>query len=297
MKRKTLFTYSLLGILLMIIGQLCFSINDTIVKFEVKKIENIFSIFNIIFIRGIFATIIIFIYLYFFKKKNIFKIIWNKNYYFRGIYEVATALFFFTGLMFMPISQVYTLLMTNPFFVTIFAYFFLKERVGLRRWTAVIIGFVGVLIIIKPQNMSFNYLFLFPILAAIFLTIRDINTKNIVTKENSFEIIFITSLLICIFSGLSSLYFGFEVKLNQIPNIFISAIFLTIAYLFSVLTIFYAPLSLTASSRYSVIIFGIIFGYLILNEIPTFNMIVGAVIITSSGIFVIKRQKDLGKID
>ena len=297
MKRKTLFTYSLLGILLMIIGQLCFSINDTIVKFEVKKIENIFSIFNIIFIRGIFATIIIFIYLYFFEKKNIFKIIWNKNYYFRGIYEVATALFFFTGLMFMPISQVYTLLMTNPFFVTIFAYFFLKERVGLRRWTAVIIGFVGVLIIIKPQNMSFNYLFLFPILAAIFLTIRDINTKNIVTKENSFEIIFITSLLICIFSGLSSLYFGFEVKLNQIPNIFISAIFLTIAYLFSVLTIFYAPLSLTASSRYSVIIFGIIFGYLILNEIPTFNMIVGAVIITSSGIFVIKRQKDLGKID
>ena len=297
MKRKTLFTYSLLGILLMIIGQLCFSINDTIVKFEVKKIENIFSIFNIIFIRGIFATIIIFIYLYFFKKKNIFKIIWNKNYYFRGIYEVATALFFFTGLMFMPISQVYTLLMTNPFFVTIFAYFFLKERVGFRRWTAVIIGFVGVLIIIKPQNMSFNYLFLFPILAAIFLTIRDINTKNIVTKENSFEIIFITSLLICIFSGLSSLYFGFEVKLNQIPNIFISAIFLTIAYLFSVLTIFYAPLSLTASSRYSVIIFGIIFGYLILNEIPTFNMIVGAVIITSSGIFVIKRQKDLGKIE
>ena len=297
MKRKTLFTYSLLGILLMIIGQLCFSINDTIVKFEVKKIENIFSIFNIIFIRGIFATIIIFIYLYFFEKKNIFKIIWNKNYYFRGIYEVATALFFFTGLMFMPISQVYTLLMTNPFFVTIFAYFFLKERVGLRRWTAVIIGFVGVLIIIKPQNMSFNYLFLFPILAAIFLTIRDKNTKNIVTKENSFEIIFITSLLICIFSGLSSLYFGFEVKLNQIPNIFISAIFLTIAYLFSVLTIFYAPLSLTASSRYSVIIFGIIFGYLILNEIPTFNMIVGAVIITSSGIFVIKRQKDLGKIE
>jgi len=281
----------------MIIGQLCFSINDTIVKFEVKKIENIFLIFNIIFIRGIFATIIIFIYLYFFEKKNIFKIIWNKNYYFRGIYEVATALFFFTGLMFMPISQVYTLLMTNPFFVTIFAYFFLKERVGLRRWTAVIIGFVGVLIIIKPQNMSFNYLFLFPILAAIFLTIRDINTKNIVTKENSFEIIFITSLLICIFSGLSSLYFGFEVKLNQIPNIFISAIFLTIAYLFSVLTIFYAPLSLTASSRYSVIIFGIIFGYLILNEIPTFNMIVGAVIITSSGIFVIKRQKDLGKIE
>ena len=72
--------------------------------------------------------------------------------------------------------------------------------------------------------------------------------------------------------------------------------FLTVAYIFSVLTIFYAPLSLTASSRYSVIVFGIIFGYLILNEVPSLNMLIGATIISLSGLFVIKRQKELGKI-
>ena len=297
MKRKYIFSAGILGIFFMIISQLSFAINDSVVKLIVQESNTTTSILNVIFIRGLITTFIIYLYLSLVEGKKITKIVKNFNYHKRGIFEVLTAFCFLTALVLLPVAEVYTLLMTNPFFVTIFAYFFLKERVGFRRWTAVIIGFVGVLIIIKPQNMSFNYLFLFPILAAIFLTIRDINTKNIVTKENSFEIIFITSLLICIFSGLSSLYFGFEVKLNQIPNIFISAIFLTIAYLFSVMTIFYAPLSLTASSRYSVIIFGIIFGYLILNEIPTFNMIVGAVIITSSGIFVIKRQKDLGKID
>ena len=297
MKRKTLFTYSLLGILLMIIGQLCFSINDTIVKFEVKKIENIFSIFNIIFIRGIFATIIIFIYLYFFEKKNIFKIIWNKNYYFRGIYEVATALFFFTGLMFMPISQVYTLLMTNPFFVTIFAFIFLREKVGIRRWSAVVIGFIGVIFVINPQNMNFNFLFIFPIIAAIFLTVRDIATKGIATKNNSFDIIFITSILMTAFSGIGSLFFEFTFKLEYLPNLLISSVFLTIAYVFSVLTIFYAPLSLTASSRYTVIVFGMVFGYLILNEVPSTNMVIGALIISVSGLFVINREKKLGKID
>ena len=62
------------------------------------------------------------------------------------------------------------------------------------------------------------------------------------------------------------------------------------------MTVFYAPLSLTASARYSVIIFGIIVGYLILDEIPSSNMISGAIIITLSGLFVIKRQKDTGKI-
>ena len=62
------------------------------------------------------------------------------------------------------------------------------------------------------------------------------------------------------------------------------------------MTIFYAPLSLTASARYSVIIFGMILGYLLLGEVPSYNMIIGAIIISLSGLFVIKRQKELGKI-
>jgi len=296
MNSKTFFSSSAIGIILMMLGQLCFSINDTIVKLEVKEVNNIYSTFNIIFIRGIFSSLFIFFYIYFFQKKNIIKIILTKKYYFRGIYEVLTALFFFIGLILMPVSQVYTFLMTNPFFVTIFAYFFLKEKVGIRRWTAVVVGFIGVVIVINPQRTDFNFIFILPILAAIFLTIRDIATKGIVTKTNNFEIIFITSILITFFSGMSSIYTGFDISLNQLPNIFISSIFLTVAYLFSVMTIFYAPLSLTASSRYSVIIFGIIFGYILLNEIPGINMIIGATIITASGLFVIKREKDLGKI-
>ena len=103
-------------------------------------------------------------------------------------------------LILLPVAEVYTLLMTNPFFVTIFAFIFLKEKVGIRRWGAVVIGFIGVMFVINPQNMNFNFLFIFPIIAAIFLTIRDIATKGIATKNNSFEIIFVTSILITIFS-------------------------------------------------------------------------------------------------
>ena len=197
----------------------------------------------------------------------------------------------------MPISTVYTFLMTNPFFVTIFAFIFLKEKVGFKRWAAVLVGFVGVIIVINPSNMKFGYLFILPIMAAIFLTIRDIITKGFVNKSNSFEIIFITSILMTLFSGVTSLVLGFDTTLKQIPYILISSFFLIFGYLFSVMTIFYAPLSLTASARYTVIIFGIIFGYLIIGEIPSINMIIGAVIISLSGLFVINRQKKLGKID
>ena len=125
----------------------------------------------------------------------------------------------------------------------------------------------------------------------------DIATNGIARKNNSFDIIFITSILMTAFSGIGSLFFEFTFKLEYLPNLLISSIFLTIAYVFSVLTIFYAPLSLTASARYTVIVFGMVFGYLILNEVPSTNMIIGALIISVSGLFVINREKKLGKID
>jgi len=297
MKRKYIFSAGALGILFMMLGQLSFSINDTLVKEIVVDSKNNMSVINVIFLRGLITTTFIFLYLKFYERKNILNIVKIRKYHQRGIYEVLTAICFFTGLILLPVAEVYTLLMTNPFFVTIFAFLFLKEKVGIRRWAAVIIGFIGVLIVINPQNINFNFLFLFPIIAAVFLTIRDITTKGIATKTNSFEIIFITSLLMTIFSGIGSLFFEFTFKIDYLSNLFISSIFLTVAYIFSVLTIFYAPLSLTASSRYSVIVFGMIFGYLILNEIPSINMIIGATIISLSGVFVIRRQKKLGKIE
>ena len=296
MKSKILFSSGLFGIILMMAGQLSFSINDSFVKLAVKEININSSIFSVIFSRGVIATILLGLFLYFIEKKNLIKIIRIKSFHVRGLYEVLTALFFFIALVFLPISEVYTLLMTNPFFVTIFAFLFLKEKVGIRRWSAVFLGFIGVLVVINPKNLDFNFLFILPIISAIFLTIRDIATKSLATKTNNVEITFITALLITIFAGIGSLFFGYHVTINQIPHLCISSIFVLFGYLFSVMTVFYAPLSLTASARYSVIIFGIILGYFILGEIPTSNMIIGALIITLSGLFVIKRQKDIGKI-
>ena len=297
MKSKILFSSGTIGIFLMMGGQLSFSLNDSFVKLAVIDIGIDTSIFSIIFTRGSITTILLGMYLIIFEKKNLFRILKIKKFHIRGFYEVLTAIFFFTALIYLPISEVYTLLMTNPFFVTIFAFLFLKEKVGIRRWCAVIVGFIGVLVVINPQNFSFNYLLILPIISAIFLTIRDIATKTLATKSNNVEITFITALLITMFAGIGSIIYGYEVTFNQTRYILISSVFVLFGYLFSVMTVFYAPLSLTASARYSVIIFGIILGYLILDEIPGINMILGAIIIASSGLFIIKREKDIGRIN
>jgi len=266
---------------------------DTIAKYLSAEI----SFFQITWARYFFTVAWTLPFMFFFFRKNLK---WSENpklQILRGTTLLLANVCFFYSISVISMAKALTLAFVAPLVTTALSPIFLKEKVGIRRWTAVVIGFIGVVIVINPQREDFNFIFILPIFAAIFLTIRDIATKGIVTKTNNFEIIFITSILITFFSGMSSIYTGFDISLNQLPNIFISSIFLTVAYLFSVMTIFYAPLSLTASSRYSVIIFGIIFGYLLLNEIPGINMIIGATIITASGLFVIKREKDLGKIN
>ena len=281
----------------MLMGQLCFAINDTLVKYSVKLTKSDISVLNIIFIRGFFTTFFLFVIILFFTSTKIKNIFLNPKSYLRAIFEVLTAAFFFAGLILMPMANVYTLLMTTPFMVTLYASIFFKEKVGIRRWSAVIIGFLGVIIVINPQNLEFGYLFLLPIIAAIFLTMRDAVTKDMVNKNNVLDITLITSLFVMIFSGIGSYLLNVNINFENIHIVLLSSIFLSIAYLFSVLTIFYAPLSLTASIRYSVIVFGIILGYLFLGEIPSINMFCGAIIISASGLFVIKREKDLGKIN
>ena len=284
------------GLLLMFAGQLFFAINDVIIKYTVKLSNNDYSTLNIIFIRGIFTSLLIFFIILIFTKTEIKKIFSDKRAYLRGLFEALTALFFFAGLILMPVSIVYTLLMTAPLIVTLYASLFTNEKVGLRRWSAVIIGFIGVLIVINPINTEIGIVFLLPIIAAIFLTLRDVVTKGFVNKNNFLEITLITAMMVMVGSGIFSMFVEIDINLAYLKYIFISSLFLTLGYVCSVLTIFYAPLSLTAASRYSVIVFGIIFGFLILGEVPNKNMVYGALIISISGLFVIKRQKDLGKI-
>ena len=144
------------GIIFMILSSLCFAINDAVIKFAVKQMENDFSMFNIIFVRGIFTSLLILISIFFFGKINLKKILNNKRSYLRGLFEVLAALTFLTGLMLMPMADVYTLLNTAPLIITAAGAVFLKEKVGIRRWSAVTMGFIGVLIVINPGNLKFG---------------------------------------------------------------------------------------------------------------------------------------------
>lgn len=283
------------GIFCMISCMFFFSINDAIIKYILKIYNDTTILGEVIFIRGIFSTIILGLYLYYKKKLN-FEVVTSKYLHARGFVESIAAVFFFLGLMYLPFGELYSLLNLAPILITASGAFILGEKVGWRRWTAVILGFVGVMIVIKPHDLQFGYAFIYPLISAIFIAQRDTITRKYLEKFDSLQVVFITSLSVTIFFSFGMLLNLKPINLEIFIFIFLSAIFVTAGYYFSVLTIKVANISTTSPFRYTIIIFGIILGYFIFNETPSINMIFGSILIISSGIFIIFRQKKIGLI-
>jgi drug/metabolite transporter (DMT)-like permease len=294
--KKPLINNELLGIFYMILCQFSFATNDAMVKFIYQNFDEIFVLNQVIFIRGIFALFFIGIFLYFKNLLN-FKIIFSsRQLSIRGVFEAFAAICFFIGVATLPFGMVYVLLSLAPIFMTAFGALFLNEKVRWKRWTAVILGFIGIIIVINPKELEFGYFFIFPLLSAILLSFRDMYTKNIKGNFHSLQIAFITCLVVTIFFGFLSLYKFFNFNLKEYLILFAASFFLSLGYIFSVATIKVALVSVTSTFRYSVILWGILYGYFYFGEIPNTNTYIGAVLIVISGLIIITRQKQLGKI-
>jgi len=287
----------LLGIFYMLLCQFSFATNDALVKIIYQNYDEIFVLNQIIFIRGIFTLLFILLFLYVKKELN-FKLIFTSNELrVRGLLESLAALFFFIGIALLPFANVYILLSMAPILLTAFGAIFLNEKVRWRRWSAVLLGFAGVVVVINPGKLESSYYFIFPIIAAIMLSIRDMYTKNFKKDYPSLQIAFMTCFVVTILFGLLSIYKFYDFNLMDIFILFIAAFFLALGYIFSVATIKIALVSVTSTFRYSVILWGILYGYFLFDEVPSTNSYIGAIIIITSGLIIISRQKKLGKIE
>jgi len=286
----------LLGILYMLLCQFSFATNDAFVKIIYEDYDEIFVLNQIIFIRGVFTLLFIILFLHIKNELDFKKIFLSKELSIRGGLEASAALFFFIGIALLPFAQVYILLSTAPVLLTALSAIFLNEKVRWRRWSAVLLGFIGVLVVINPGKLEFGYYFIFPILAAIMLSIRDMYTKNFKRNYHSLQIAFMTCFVVTIIFGLFSVYKFYDFTINDIFILFIAAFFLALGYIFSVATIKVALVSATSTFRYSVILWGILYGYFLFNEVPSTNSYTGALIIIISGLIIISRQKQLGNI-
>jgi len=274
-----------LGFLYMFLSVCTFSIMDLIVKWSGD-----YPTGQVMFFRGFFGIIPTFFLIPRERIKTFYKTKRPKEHFFRCIMGLMALVAIFIALRKLPLAIVVSLSFSAPLFITILSIFLLSEKVGIYRWLAVLIGFVGVIIITEPGIEEMNYLYLLPIIFCVGMSFVTITIRKLSSTEPIWLISIFFSIMILIVS-LMTIPFGWVMP-NFHDFILLSLVgimggsanlFLTQSYKLS-------EVSLVAPLKYLSLIFAIIFGYLIWNEVPTTKTLIGASLVVSASLIIFRRE-------
>ena len=294
------------GILYILVGMAIFSIQDALIKFVFEDS----SLYELYFGRTFTAIILLTSYLIFSKKKIILK----THYPFLTVFRVVCFFFgfslFYVSITFMSLAMANALFFSSPFFISILAMLFLKEQIGVRRWSAIFVGFVGVYIVLNPDFENFKIMNLAPVGCALCYAISMTITKITSDKDNVYtQMIHLyigaitISALFFIFTGngqfntFSDPTFQFifrEWFTNPSyawPIIVVMGIIATFSFYFVFSAYSIASPSAISLFEYSLIIWSIITGYLLFNDIPSIRTFIGVILIISAGIYIYIRER------
>lgn len=284
------------GIFLVNLAVLAFSLSNSFIK----SVSNSISVGEILFFRSLFFFVPFYAY-FLYKKKSftaanaMFKTdkLWLQT--FRGIVGAIALLFIFYGFAHLPLAEASAINFSITFFVTILSVPILKEKVGWKRWTAVFMGFGGILFIAQPSTGNLMNLSLIAagvaLMGAFLDSISLVYNRLLSRTDSSLCILAHYSLWMLIVS------FLFFLKNPTIPSLKSTLFLIGIATgsslgQYAVTRAFsYAEASLISPFFYLLIAWGILFGYLFWQEAPTINMLIGSFIIICVSIFMAKTKK------
>ncbi len=279
-----------LGFFYMFISVCAFSLMDVIVKWSED-----YPVGQVLFFRGFCGIIpILFLipkdrYLDFYKTTRPFL------HFKRCLAGLIALVSIFVALRNLPLATVVSISFAAPIFITIFSIFLLKEKVGLYRWLAVLVGFVGIIFITEPGFSSLNLYYIYPIVFCLGLSYVAIAIRKLSSTEPAWLISFFFSFSIMLLSFLS-IYQGWI--LPSLVDLFLLSmvgILGGLANLWLSQSYKYSEVSLVSPLKYLGLVFAIIFGYFIWNEIPTSKTLLGALLVIVSSIIIFRREMYLKK--
>ena len=212
---------------------------------------------------------------------------------------LATFLFL-NALHRMPIADALSIVFISPVFATLLAVVFLKERVGWRRWTAMGMGFVGVLIALNPGDLLGDRVApyavevaLLPLATAFMTASRDVASRRLVSGDDSLGIMFYTVLAVVCF-GLVVTPWSEPWQApapREIGLVLGTAVLMFGAYFLQIESFRFAPVNLVVPFRYASLIFAAVLGFLVFGDMPSANMAAGALVIVGSGLYIWWRER------
>ena len=273
----------------MSVSVLGYILNDTIIKYFAANLP----IFQTIFVRGFLVSILITLVCI---HRSAFKqSITRKDaplVITRSILDLSATLFFLTALFNMPLANANAILQILPLTVTLFGAIFLGEKFGWYRAIAIMFGFLGVIFITKPGTSGFNVYSVFAIIAVLFITTREIVTRRISKESSTLLIALITAIAITLSGGIGLIFLGnwMEASPSTFLGLGAASLFIFMAYYFSIPAMQYGEISFVSPFRFTLMLWAVLLGFLVFDEIPDKLTFLGATIIILSGIFTIYRE-------
>ena len=294
------------GIIFILLAMLAFSVQDSIMKY----IYNFASLYEVYLIRTLVSFAIIVLFLKITKKPIVFKTKYPLLTFCRVILFFFGFSFFYISLTVLPLITATALFFVTPFLITIFAKFFLKEQIGPRRWSAVILGFVGVYVILNPNFTNFDYMTLTPILCALCYSLSMIIIKLTSEKDTVYTQTFTFYFGAIIFSII--IYFAIsDGQYNTIDHpasqyifrewfsnletslllMIVTGFTASVAFIFTFSAYRIASPAVVSPFEYSILVWSSLSGWYFFNEIPDLKTIIGILLIVCGGIYIFIREK------
>lgn len=279
----------LAGIALMLLSIFMFSFGDAMGKFLVGT----YSVGQLLFLRAC-AALLLLSPLIWKQRRQFLNLERPRLQLFRVILSTLEVAAFFLATVYLPLADVITYYLAGPIFVTAMSAIFLGEKVGWRRWTAILIGFCGVLIALRPSVQTVSLPALIALGGSLSFATLMLITRSL---RKTPDIVMASSQFIGTFS-LGAVLSAF----HWVPPTSGSLVIFAAAGLISVTALFcvnrslkLAPASVVVPYQYSMIVWAVIFGFVVFGDVPEVATIVGAAIIIGAGFYIYLRERDLGR--
>ena len=275
------------GILFAVAAYFSFSILDAFQKTAVIN----HSIFQLLFIKYIFTLLLSCSEA---KRKKNYKF-WQSNnvklQVLRSFFSIIESGCFVLAFRYLSLADVHSVGSLTPVIIVALSALILKENVSPKTWIAIFVGFLGVLIILRPGLSIFDIKSLLPLMAAFFLGLYQVVTRKVSENDSTETSLFYTSLIGFIVMSILAFVYWQPLTLNSYFLFTGIGIFFSMGIYFQIIALSKARASIIQPFHYTLIFWAIILGYLVYDDLPNIPTIVGAIIIATSGIYVLRAGK------
>ena len=281
---------SLRGIACMLVAGIFLTANDSITKWLVPH----YPVGEILFLQGTLISLLVAAWMGL-RGESPLRIVRWRAHLSRGAFYAIGSFAFVYALRYLPLAEVIAIAFAGPLFMTLFGKLFLGEHVGIHRLGAVVIGFVGILVVMRPGSEAMHWAAVLPLIVALADAFRDLITRTLTRDESSRRIIFTTAVMLALAGGATALGEWREIRQADMLWFGLSATCFVIAHFFMVEAFRHAQVVVVAPFRYFLIVWATLSGFLFWGEVPDRMVFVGVAIVVAAGIYIGLREAQAGR--